>query len=152
MRDQYLAHSANEANKVELVREHLKAVARRAAEFASAFGASAEGALAGLLHDLGKYGHLFQRRLEGKERGIDHWSAGAWAALDRYRNKGIAAALAIQGHHIGLQQALEHYRSDLIYWHTEVGEITRSNKKPKQPARVIMQWGVRPVPEKTFCG
>jgi len=105
MRDQYLAHSANEADKVELVWEHLKAVAERAAEFASAFGASAEAALAGLLHDLGKYGHLFQRRLAGKERGIDHWSAGAWAALDQYRNKGIAAALAIQGHHVGLQQA-----------------------------------------------
>jgi CRISPR-associated helicase Cas3/CRISPR-associated endonuclease Cas3-HD len=57
------------------------------------------------LHDLGKYGELFQRRLEGLERGIDHWSAGAWAALTKYRHQGIAAALAIQGHHLGLQQA-----------------------------------------------
>jgi CRISPR-associated endonuclease/helicase Cas3 len=56
--------------------------------------------LAGLLHDLGKYGDLFQRRLEGKEKGLDHWSAGAWTALEQ---RCAAAALAVQGHHIGLQ-------------------------------------------------
>ena len=32
------------------------------------------------------------------EKGIDHWSAGAWEALTRYRTQGIASALAIQGH------------------------------------------------------
>jgi CRISPR-associated helicase Cas3/CRISPR-associated endonuclease Cas3-HD len=80
-------------------------VAARAASNAQAFGAGEEARLAGLLHDLGKYGELFQLRLEGKEKGIDHWSAGAWAALTEYRNQGVSAALAIQGHHIGLQQA-----------------------------------------------
>jgi CRISPR-associated helicase Cas3/CRISPR-associated endonuclease Cas3-HD len=57
-----------------------------------------------LLHDLGKYSESFIRRLHGKERGLDHWSAGAWAALDLYKQAGIAAALSIQGHHIGLQR------------------------------------------------
>lgn len=41
------------------------------------FGASKEAELAGLLHDLGKYGDFFQARLAGKERGIDHWSIRA---------------------------------------------------------------------------
>ena len=101
----HLAHSANEAGYVDPLRVHLQDVAHRAAEYAEAFGASEEAMIAGLLHDLGKYGDLFQRRLEGKERGIDHWSAGAWEALTKYKQQGIASALAIQGHHIGLQQA-----------------------------------------------
>lgn len=105
MKTAYYAHSAPvRGGAPELLREHLANVASRAASHAEAFGAEDEGRLAGLLHDLGKYGDLFQRRLEGKEKGIDHWSAGAWAALTRYRNQGIAAALSIQGHHIGLQQ------------------------------------------------
>lgn len=100
----FLAHSANEHGVVDPLRSHLKDVAERAALHASAFDAGNEARLAGLLHDLGKYGDLFQRRLEGKESGIDHWSAGAWWALTEYRKEGIAAALAIHGHHVGLQQ------------------------------------------------
>ncbi|HSG40373.1 MAG TPA: CRISPR-associated helicase Cas3', partial [Thermoanaerobaculia bacterium] len=71
--------------------------------FASVFGAAEEARLAGLLHDLGKYSEVFSLRLAGKESGLDHWSAGAWAALTRYQQAGTAIALAIQGHHIGLQ-------------------------------------------------
>lgn len=101
----YLAHSGGPEWDPDLLRFHLRAVAERAAQFASVFGASEEARLAGVLHDLGKYGDLFQRRLKGEERGIDHWCAGAWVALKEYRDAGIASALAIQGHHIGLQQA-----------------------------------------------
>lgn len=61
-----------------------------------------EAALAGVLHDLGKYGDRFQARLHGKDQGLDHWSQGAWVALKEHR--AIAAALAIQGHHVGLQR------------------------------------------------
>jgi CRISPR-associated helicase Cas3/CRISPR-associated endonuclease Cas3-HD len=78
-------------------------VAKQAADFASRFGAAEEARLAGLLHDLGKYSEKFTRRLQGQESGLDHWSAGARAALEHGRQNAIAAALAIQGHHIGLQ-------------------------------------------------
>jgi CRISPR-associated endonuclease/helicase Cas3 len=98
----YLAHSANEAGAVESLHEHIACVTRRAAKFADAFGASEEAVLAGMLHDLGKYGELFQQRLRGKGRGIDHWSAGAWTAIRKHRS--IAAAAVIQGHHVGLQK------------------------------------------------
>jgi CRISPR-associated endonuclease/helicase Cas3 len=87
----------------EPLAEHLRDVAERAASFASIFSAAEEARLAGLLHDLGKYSEVFSRRLAGQESGLDHWSAGAWAALTRYREAGIAAALAIYGHHVGLQ-------------------------------------------------
>lgn len=100
-----LAHSANDHGKEELLHEHLEAVADRAAEFASPFGAAQEAALAGILHDLGKYGKLFQRRLRGLERGVDHWSPGAWTALMKYQQKGLAVALAVAGHHVGLRSA-----------------------------------------------
>lgn len=101
----YLSHSKNQFGRVSLLKDHLQDVARRAGEYAAAFSASDEARLAGLLHDLGKYGDFFKRRLEGKEHGIDHWSMGAWAALSQYKQNGVAIALAIQGHHLGLQQA-----------------------------------------------
>ena len=99
----YYAHSAPERKLWEPLQEHLWDVAERAARFAEPFGAAEEARFAGLLHDLGKYSDTFTLRLQGQERGLDHWSAGAWAALAALRLKGTAAALAIQGHHVGLQ-------------------------------------------------
>jgi CRISPR-associated endonuclease/helicase Cas3 len=101
----HLAHSANRFGEEDPLASHLQAVAQHAALFAEPLGATAEASLAGLLHDLGKYGDLFQARLRNEERGIDHWSAGAWAALTTYRERGLAVALSIQGHHVGLQRA-----------------------------------------------
>lgn len=98
----YLAHS-DKPGRTDPLRCHLQLVAQRAAEYAAASGLGPEAHIAGLLHDLGKYGDLFQRRLQGKESGIDHWTAGACEALSTYQAKGVAPALAIQGHHIGLQ-------------------------------------------------
>lgn len=101
----FLAHSRNQAGVEDPLRVHLDAVASRAAQFASAFGAADEARLAGLLHDLGKYGDLFQKRLRGEAQRIDHWTPGAWVALEEYKRLGMASALTVQGHHVGLQQA-----------------------------------------------
>jgi CRISPR-associated endonuclease/helicase Cas3 len=89
----------------EPLAEHLSRVARRAAEYAAVFGRAAEARAAGLLHDLGKYGDLFLKRLAGEAHGLDHWSMGAFVALWSYHLNGILVALAVQGHHVGLQQA-----------------------------------------------
>ncbi|MDW8426460.1 MAG: CRISPR-associated endonuclease Cas3'', partial [Meiothermus sp.] len=97
----YWAHSHKDRSRWQPMREHALQVARMAQEKAASFGESEKAHLAGLLHDLGKYGDLFQRRLEGKEKGLDHWSAGAHLALFEYRAPEVA--LAVQGHHIGLQ-------------------------------------------------
>src|ERR1017187_8818201 len=82
--------------------QHLTWVAELAASNGRSFGAEGECHFAAILHDLGKYGRRFQARLQGTESHIDHWSAGAFEAAMAGRN-GFAAALAIQGHHIGLQ-------------------------------------------------
>ena len=99
------AHSANCAGRCEPLREHLVAVAERASRYAAIFGASDEARFAGALHDLGKYGDLFQRRLRGEVGGIDHWTPGAVAALHEGQAEGVPSAVAIQGHHLGLQKA-----------------------------------------------
>ncbi len=97
----HYAHSSNGTGRWHPLADHLSAVSRLAAEFSGCFQWREEAALAGLLHDLGKYGVRFQARLRGKDQGLDHWSQGAWLALTE--QKAVAAALAIQGHHIGLQ-------------------------------------------------
>ncbi len=99
----YFAHSANKNGYCEPLRDHLNDVARASAEFARPFGGEQEAWLAGLLHDLGKYGSLFQDRLKGIGSGLDHWSLGAWAAYIKYY--AVPTTFAIQGHHTGLQQA-----------------------------------------------
>lgn len=99
----FMAHSAAGVGKWHSLKDHLVAVAELAAEFASVFGAREEAHLAGLLHDLGKYGDLFQQRLYNPRiTGVDHWTMGAWAAYSRYKKSAVAACLAAAGHHLGL--------------------------------------------------
>lgn len=64
----YWAHTHPNPARWQPLREHLRQVAERAAAHARPFGEEENARLAGLLHDLGKYGELFQRRLEGKEK------------------------------------------------------------------------------------
>ena len=111
----YYAHSAPTREGWEPLRDHLQDVADRAASFAYPFGLAKEARLAGLLHDLGKYSDLFTLRLQNEASGLDHWSAGAKAALDQCGAIASAVALAIQGHHIGLQSAgaIQELRSSL---------------------------------------
>jgi CRISPR-associated helicase Cas3/CRISPR-associated endonuclease Cas3-HD len=109
---QYWAHTHKDRSRWQSMQEHTSEVARLASEKAACFGESEKARLAGLLHDLGKYGDLFQRRLEGKESGLDHWSAGAHIALKEYR--AVEVALAIQGHHIGLQSGAMQSLQELL--------------------------------------
>lgn len=97
------AHSANANGDWHPLQEHLASVAKLAGQFSNNLAWQDEARLAGLLHDLGKYADRFQARLHGLDSGLDHWSQGAWMALTEHH--AIAAALAIQGHHVGLQRA-----------------------------------------------
>ncbi len=108
----FFAHSLEDREKThwQPLRAHLRAVGELAAANARKFSASRAGALAGLLHDLGKYSDAFQRRLEGGAK-IDHATAGAQEILklaqtnqDRVIAQIIAHAIA--GHHAGLPDSI----------------------------------------------
>jgi CRISPR-associated endonuclease/helicase Cas3 len=94
-----LSDLAEEQFGWQSLREHLLNVAEKARDFGEPFGFGDEAYCAGLLHDLGKYGHAFQLRLRGHGSGINHWTAGAFEA---YRTKAQSAAFAIDGHHKGI--------------------------------------------------
>jgi CRISPR-associated endonuclease/helicase Cas3 len=97
------AHSGNDAKCWHPLAEHLQSVARLARDFAGKSYWAEEAHLSGLIHDIGKYADRFQARLLGQDKGLDHWSQRAWLALTNHKT--IAAALAVQGHHVGLQRA-----------------------------------------------
>ncbi len=105
MSSPYLAHSRNPYGLEEPVIVHLQRVAELAREFAACWGGGDEAYAAAILHDLGKYGDLFQQRIHGKAIRVDHFAPGAAAALMRYGESGMSVALAVQGHHGGLISA-----------------------------------------------
>jgi len=104
------AHSVTEADKSrwQLLKDHLNAVADLASERGSKFGAGRAAALAGMLHDLGKYSEAFQARLDGGQ-AVDHATAGAKEVMALSGNASLLdkliaelIAYAIAGHHTGL--------------------------------------------------
>src|SRR5277367_3042707 len=90
------------------LRDHLKQTALRAKMFGSKFGAAKSAALAGWLHDLGKYSEPYQAYIAGRgPGGVDHSTAGAQQVLKlglKGKDRGMAEliAYAIAGHHAGL--------------------------------------------------
>lgn len=97
---EYWAHVSPETEKKQLMTEHLTATAKMAARFAKAFNAEYLGNFCGMLHDIGKYSDKFQRRIRGGKETVDHSTAGAYVAFDKYKN--VPAAFCIAGHHAGL--------------------------------------------------
>lgn len=91
----------------QAMKTHALNVAALARAFAEPFGEGERAERAGKLHDLGKYGSLFQKRLLGQGNGYDHWTIGACCANAAQGFNDPGLALAIQGHHIGLQQGDE---------------------------------------------
>lgn len=89
----------------QLLRDHLSNVAKLAGRYAIPSGFAEEAALAGWLHDLGKYSQRFQDRLhDSRVHGINHWSVGTAAA---FGHRSLAAAFAIEGHHTGMPSLTE---------------------------------------------
>src|SRR5271157_2702637 len=122
---QFIAHFSKDG-RVQSISDHLLAVSSAAALRAEKIGLGSLGALAGLLHDLGKYSQKFQQylcsavglleqdedgyvdaaRMKGK---IDHSTAGAqvlWETLSKQgpmgRFVGQVLALCVASHHSGL--------------------------------------------------
>ena len=106
----YYAHSAQDKLGNLLPYEHWQTlqshsvnVGEMAAEFARVFGAQEIACQTGRLHDLGKYSLPFQERLEGEVEFVDHSTAGAKIAVERWGDViGKLMAFCIAGHHAGL--------------------------------------------------
>lgn len=101
----FLAHINTETGAKQSVAEHCLETAKLSAQFAIPELKELCYA-AGLLHDIGKYSHNFQRRIGGENIRVDHSTAGAVAAADIYPK--IAAyilSLCIAGHHGGIPDA-----------------------------------------------
>ncbi|MDQ0395878.1 CRISPR-associated helicase Cas3' [Labrys monachus] len=106
----YYAHSSEDQDRArwQPLAEHLRAVAELGAVRGGKFGAGKACAVAGWLHDLGKYTKEFQAYIAGQRRdGGDHSTAGAQEVLrlasarsDRLIAELVAYAIA--GHHAGL--------------------------------------------------
>lgn len=99
---QYYAHvreSANGNKEYQTVAQHLTGTAELCRVFAAAFGAEADGELAGLAHDIGKCTEEFQNRLLNDGPIVDHATAGAMACAVR-GNRYVSSCVA--GHHGGL--------------------------------------------------
>lgn len=97
------AHTSPDGGAWEPLCDHLRNVARLCAEYClNAHLDENEGYVAGLCHDLGKSGHLFQEVLRGHETKIDHESPGAYWILKNLNVSSYDAALAIHAHHKGL--------------------------------------------------
>ena len=106
----YYAHSAQDKLGNLLPYEHWQTlqshsvnVGEMAAEFAQVFDAQEIACQTGQLHDVGKYSLPFQERLEGEIKFVDHSTAGAKIAIERWGNViGKLMAFCIAGHHAGL--------------------------------------------------
>lgn len=101
---EYYAHTGSNLEDVstwQTLSEHANEVARQAEAFADKFDMGSWGRALGLLHDAGKVSAGFRRRLEGG-KPVDHSTAGAKIAVERYGTCGQFMAYALCGHHGGL--------------------------------------------------
>ncbi|MGD0665585.1 MAG: CRISPR-associated endonuclease Cas3'', partial [Rhabdochlamydiaceae bacterium] len=113
----YLAHVRQEEDflwKEHDLIEHLNQVALKAKQFADEFQSGDWAYVAGLWHDLGKFSLEFQNYIKFKsgydpeasneeDNGrVNHSSAGALHAINKFGGKGRVLAYLIAGHHAGL--------------------------------------------------
>lgn len=98
MDNMYLAHVSTDGERRQSLQAHLLGTGKLAETFAGKFDAGALGAIAGLLHDIGKYAPDFQKRVRGANCRADHTTAGTQAAWEICP----PLAFAIAGHHGGL--------------------------------------------------
>src|ERR1700691_2088032 len=109
----FFAHSVEgvDASGWQSLAKHLTAVGQLAGVRGQKFGAGEAAALAGVLHDLGKYTEGFQNRLRGGA-SVDHSTAGARGVWNGVGARTPAAMMAqlvahcIAGHHAGLPDSI----------------------------------------------
>lgn len=111
---EYYAKSKNPQRHQETVKEHLQKVCLLAREYGDPLGLGEAAALAGAVHDFGKYTQAFQDVLKGLRTGIDHAMGGACFLEGIYKDWASIRPVveAVNGHHDGLV-AYDVIRDDL---------------------------------------
>ncbi|GJQ23439.1 CRISPR-associated helicase/endonuclease Cas3 [Candidatus Brocadia sapporoensis] len=109
---EYYAHSfeGKPVDEWHRLEKHLVDTANLAKKFADEFGSGDWAYLAGLWHDFGKYSEDFQKMLltsaeayiETKLGKVDHSTAGAIHAVEKFNKAGRIFSYLIAGHHAGL--------------------------------------------------
>lgn len=143
----HVKEDAAQANGYALhyLEEHLEAVAELSADFAESFGSSDWARVAGIWHDLGKYSKAFQSyikkvsgydteaHIETVKGRVDHSSAGAQLAVEKFDVTGRILAYLIAGHHAGLP---DWYKLDL---EVKGGVLSERLKDTKHLNNIITQ-------------
>ena len=144
----FYAHTSKTKNW-EILSEHLQKTAEIAEGFGKNFHSSQWCRIAGLWHDLGKYSDLFQDYLQAKNMDsheseikgkVDHSTAGAQWAKEKYGTTGLVLAHIIAAHHSGLldyssnRSSLEKRLEKKIEdWKTNAPEDILELKQPSIP-------------------
>ncbi|ADW17641.1 CRISPR-associated helicase, Cas3 family [Desulfobulbus propionicus DSM 2032] len=142
-----VAHSKSPSDWQSL-EAHLEKVAELAEQHAMAFGAASWGRLVGLWHDLGKFSPDFQEyirqaseaHLESKQGRVNHSSAGALLAIERFGKIGRILAYCIMGHHAGLPD----WQSEIaprasLAWRLEQKELLPTAIEAGIPTAILNQ-------------
>ena len=105
MQSEYIAHRKEDTGEIQTVKAHSEETAELCREYAVDEMKQA-AYVAGLYHDLGKYGYTYQRRIRGTEVRVEHSTCGALVAKERYPYVvGLLLGFCIAGHHTGLPDA-----------------------------------------------
>ena len=101
---EYYSKSENSQGHQETVKEHLQKVAALARGYGAELELGDIAALAGQVHDFGKYTEAFQDVWKGKRTGVDHAISGACYLEGCYRGRPGSRPVieAVNGHHAGL--------------------------------------------------
>ena len=143
------SHPSLEQKQWHALSEHLQNTGSRAATFLDPLDCAELGRAAGILHDLGKYTRAFQKRLAGEPLHVNHSTAGARVAIDRYPGPlGKVLAYCIAGHHAGLANGVNGQRISSLadrldesaapldpIWQSEIElpDITPPPVRPRDP-------------------
>lgn len=150
----YFAHSTAAPGRGDwqLLADHLINVAELAKERGARFGAARAAALAGLLHDLGKYSKEFQFYISAGGQSPDHSTAGAQEVLrlaSTAQDQLVVnlLAYAIAGHHAGLPDFTEELERRLKKEVPSLDPIWRDEITPD--ATNLLPTSIRPHPDKS---
>lgn len=120
----YKAHINENTGKIQTVKEHSENTGDLCKQFAIPVLEEMAYTI-GLLHDVGKYQKMFQRRIDGENIKVEHSVCGALVAKELYPDViGLMMEYCIVGHHSGIPDG--GHKNDTPDLPTLYGRLSRS--------------------------